>query len=296
MKRDFIFSMVVFFLAGCEEQILHDLDELRANQVQIALSRADIESEKTRQGKHWNISVASARSADALLVIERSRILRRTLERNSGSGGLLQTSEEKSRGYEREAAARTEETLERIPGVLEARVHIYRESAGRKVIPQPVGTDTASVLLVTENDAPLNLHEIRSFVGGASGVKAENISVLVSSSGERLPEQRARGSFVRPQHALIASSVTLAERAGTAFSFGSMFRIFGEPWFIGASTMIPVVAFFFLRMRHRQSREVFQSMRVHPGEEPRASAEREERRLRRPFGPEADVLPFGEGA
>lgn len=296
MKRDLIFSTVVFFLAGCDEQILHDLDELRANQVQIALSRADIESEKTRQGKLWNISVESARSADALLVIERSRILRRTLERSSGTSGLLQTSDEKSRGYEREAATRTEETLERIPGVLEARVHIYRDGVGRKVISQPAGTDTASVLLVTENGAPLNLLEIRSFVGGATGVKSENISIMVSSSGESLSEEHGSEFLVRSERAPVASSVPLSSHAGTAFSLGSMLRILGEPWIIGASTVFPVVAFLFIRVRHRRNREVFHSMRMHPEGQPRSSVKQEENRLRRPFGPGDEVSAVGEDA
>lgn len=182
--RSALFAFV-FVLVGCREQILHDLDEGHANKLQLILLQSGISVEKVRTGKNWALSVEESEVPRALSVLERRRMMKGNTSRViQPEAGLLQSSEEKSRAYEQLIAKQTEQTLETIPGVLEARMHLHKENVTLVQRGSSQG-NSASVLLVIEPDTQLNLAEIKTLVAGAVGIRAEEVSVLASSFADR---------------------------------------------------------------------------------------------------------------
>ena len=186
MKRNsnlFFFLLFLLAFSGCEETILHDLDELRANQVLVVLSRVGISAEKKREGALWNVEVNSSEISLALSTLEESRVLKRELSRFAEkSSGLMPSREERTYLAERQLAWNLEGTLEQLPEVLEARVHLYLENKDHFSLEPQKHSDSASVLLVYSGANPPMPEEIREIVSGASGVKKESVSVIFSAA------------------------------------------------------------------------------------------------------------------
>ena len=186
-----IFAVLLLLATlGCKEQILHDLDELRANQVQLLLLRSSMNVEKVRSGKLWSIAVSPEEIPQALQLIERSRILKRDLERGAEQqAGLLQSSDERLRLLEHQLASRTEQTLEQIPGVLEARVHLHKDPDVDRSFSPSQKRNSASVLLLLSKGNGVSIPEVRALVAGAAGFQPEEVSILASDAAEDSEER-----------------------------------------------------------------------------------------------------------
>ena len=181
--KPFLFLLILIASSGCEETILHDLDELRANQVLVVLSREGISAEKKREGALWNVEVSSSEISLALSTLEESRVLKRELSRFAEkSSGLMPSREERTYLAERQLAWNLEGTLEQLPGVLEARVHLYLENKEQFSLEPQKSSDSASVLVVYSGAHSPLPEEIREIVAGASGVKKESVSVIFSAA------------------------------------------------------------------------------------------------------------------
>lgn len=174
--------MVLFFgLLGCQEEILHDLDELHANQVELLLANEGLDVQKSKSGTVWNISVSRGEKIQALSALEKSRILTRELSRFQEQGqGLLQTREEKRAAVEREVGRALEKTLESLPGVLEARVHFFLPEFDVLALQTKDSPGSASVLLIAKNSVAVDEGQVRQIVAGARGLSPTNISVVLS--------------------------------------------------------------------------------------------------------------------
>ena len=180
----------IFGAAGCKEEILHDLDELRANQAQLALERASVRVDKVRSGGGWNIRVDSSNTVRSLAVLEKSRLLWRDLSRfKEHSSSLILSREQRAQAAERETAWTLEQTLERIPGVLEARVQLYVQPKEEFDL-RKGGERSGSVLLLAEKTGTVDAAQIKQLVSGATGIAAQLISVVVSAD-EVLAEKPA---------------------------------------------------------------------------------------------------------
>lgn len=207
-------ALSILMLGGCREAILHELDELAANRVKVVLASAGIPASKERDGSKWRIMVSKEDVTAALSQIESSRILKpdllRTVER---SGGLVESREERAFFIERQLSLNLETTLERLPNVLEARVHLtgYGGDKGR-LRPQP--PSSASVLLIAgHGEARISEQDIRRLVSGASGIPATGISVLISQANRaaQLPIQAAPQESTRPDVSTRTDLKTLAQ-------------------------------------------------------------------------------------
>jgi type III secretory pathway lipoprotein EscJ len=167
---------------GCKETILHDLSELQANQVRIVLSRSNISAEKVREGNVWSVTVPSSRATAALALLAEERVLKPRPEIEEDSNSFIQSYEERTRKQERSLAVGLEHTLERIPGILEARVHLHfsRERMLQLVPEQP--KHSASVVLLIPERTKLDESHIQALVAGASGIANEDISVIAFES------------------------------------------------------------------------------------------------------------------
>ena len=194
---------LLLFCAGCGEKILHGLDELRANQVTVVLARAGIDSRKVRDGSSWAVEVDDDSVTGALQALEESRILMRDLTRfRDQPSGLLMSREERAHHLERKFAWNLEQTLERVPGVLEARVHLFEQDGDPDVFAAAQESDeveSGSVLLVTDGNTEISPSYVQQLVSGASGIPAKQISVLLSAKAPRVQLVRAawrpRGQF-----------------------------------------------------------------------------------------------------
>jgi len=185
-----VLLLVLISVSGCDEDILHDLSEMRANQVLLVLERAQISAEKVRSGKEWVIRVPKAQALQALSTIEESRILVRDLERHKEqSGGLMQSREDRELANERELSWDLETTLERIPGVREAKVHLSIESDSPLAKVKAKTLSSASVLLVIVQEDPLLSEKVKQLVSGAAGLPPTQVSVVMTKMEE--PMRRA---------------------------------------------------------------------------------------------------------
>ncbi len=173
--------LLLLFCAGCKEELFHDLDELRANQVRLVLEKSGIAAEKNRSGNLWNIRVSTNLVARALTAIEESRVLVRDLERfKEQSSGVVQSREERGRWAERQQAWGLEQTLERIPGVREARVHLRLVEESSFGFSKPQEKESASILLVVAEERESLKEEARKIISGGTGMTAESVLVITS--------------------------------------------------------------------------------------------------------------------
>lgn len=179
-SRKKILCLFLFLVTSCREVVVHDLDELRANQLKLILENNEIAVSKERVGSLWQISIASNQVRKALAIIEKSRILLRDVNRfKEQSKNILQTREEKNQLLLKELAWSLEQTLERYFGVLEARVHLNSQ-----VTPDFINSTkpqtTAAILLMVKEKVEVKEAEIKQIISGASGIATEKIAVIVS--------------------------------------------------------------------------------------------------------------------
>ena len=164
-------------LSGCQEVILHQLDELQANKIRVVLAKHGIEATKERNGELWNVSVAANDVPKALTYLDNERVLQRGIRRNqTQSSGFLQSRREKEYAMERNLSWSIERTLEAIPYIREARVHL-RMAEGEIPLFEKQRSKSASVLVVASGKQ--NLSYIKKLVSGASGIDANEVEVIV---------------------------------------------------------------------------------------------------------------------
>lgn len=166
-------------LAGCEQAIVHDLTEGQAIRVKLILAHYGISAEESQSASGWSISVANRDAMPALEYLESSRVIpEQPAEKKETASAFLRSREERAYFLERELAANLEQTLRRLPGVLEARVHLFVVSDDRFFAePQPAA-QSASVLLIEDPAAKIDPAQVRTIIAGASGVKENAVAVL----------------------------------------------------------------------------------------------------------------------
>lgn len=183
MSKKFILLLsLAVMLSGCDETIVHNLNEADANRSLTALSEVGIHAKKDRQpdGK-WSIGVRSGQVTLALSQLSQSRVLR-TKTNYSFSSSLAASREEQRFLFERALAQQIEETLGAVPSVLEARVHLHLAAVdpilGRALTRDDFGS--ASVLLILSKPSELIIEDVASLVSGASGIPSTHVSVVIS--------------------------------------------------------------------------------------------------------------------
>jgi type III secretory pathway lipoprotein EscJ len=192
MKRITI-TLLFLLLSACEEKIINDLGELEANRIKVTLASANIDSKKVREGNSWSISVDRSAVTKSLKLIEESRLLRRDIKSVAEqSKSLIPGKEERAYIRERQLAWNLEQTLERFPGVLEARVHLVLEPLDRLENNFSNKKPSASVLLLTSNNnsnndtqGMIDEKQVKMLINGASGIDISLIAVVISHAIDR---------------------------------------------------------------------------------------------------------------
>ncbi|CAE6819826.1 type III secretion system inner membrane ring lipoprotein SctJ [Paraburkholderia haematera] len=185
MRRTLILLPVLLFLVGCRTSLFEGLDEDQANRIVAALSHHGINGYKERNAdRTWNISVDDA---DAVVATELASAyaLPRGGHANLGDlfsrQGLISSPEEDRVRYVYGLSQELSETLEKMDGVLLARVHI--------VLPQKDPMDpaqdtlpSASVMMRYRSDYNLELmrDKIRALVAGSvEGLTPARVSLTM---------------------------------------------------------------------------------------------------------------------
>lgn len=192
LVRSLLSCAVCLGLMGCQEEaILHELSEVQANRVIVALDRVGILAEKRHEGQTWSIFTAAAQTTSALAALEESRVLRNELNSNTvgTSSALVQSREERMQFVERQLASSLEATLETLPDVLQARVHLFLDPGEKLALLRSSPKQTASVLIISDHSEAIDRSQIQKLVSGASGVEAEQVIVLISLSKDTPDKQ-----------------------------------------------------------------------------------------------------------
>ncbi len=174
--------LILTLCSGCQEQIIHDLGEHDANRVYVVLARAGISAEKVSQAGTWSIAVSSNKVTDALTALDDSRVLVRSKAvRASGGGGLLQSREQRLLEIEESLSETLQDTLLRIPGVLEARVHLRLEAS--RTIDKAARDQgkSASVLIVATRETIPSEDKVKALVAGAAAMEPSAVTVVTTT-------------------------------------------------------------------------------------------------------------------
>ena len=159
--------------AGCGVELEHGLDEHQANEIAAVLDSAGISAEKVAEDNGANayeIVVPRAESGRAFALLESRDLPRRALRGLSDtfSGGTLLPSPVEDRArYAAALAVELERSLEEIPGVVSARVHLALPAEEPLVGDAPHARPTASVLLKTQRALALSDGDVKRLVAGA---------------------------------------------------------------------------------------------------------------------------------
>lgn len=182
LKRILLITLFCL-LAACDETILHELTEQQANKAFIVLSRVGIESSKKTDGVNWTLQVAKQDASMALAELEAARVFVPEKDADEGGGfGFIQSAEQRAHAIEESQSRKVADTLKRIPGVLDARVHLYRSKRDVLEAPSAATQGSASVLLIVDTGLVPEDTAVKSLVAGALGLLPDAVSVIVSES------------------------------------------------------------------------------------------------------------------
>jgi type III secretion protein J len=184
MRRLLILPLLLLLLAGCKSSLFEGLDEDQANRIVAVLSHHGIEGVKQRSpDKTWTVSVDSG-DAVAATELTGAYALPRGSHANLGElfsrQGLISNPDEDRVRFIYGVTQELSETLEKIDGVLVARVHIVQPE--RDPVLGLVAAPSASVMVRYRTDYNLELmrDKIRALVaGGVEGLTPERVNLTL---------------------------------------------------------------------------------------------------------------------
>ena len=175
--------------AGCGVELEHGLDEHQANEVAAVLESAGIAADKVPEDNNANaykIVVARADAGRAFALLEARDLPRRALRGLSDTfagNSLLPSPIEDRARYSAALAVELERSLEEIPGVVAARVHLALPADEPLVGDAPHARPTASVLLKTKGALALSDGDVKRLVAGAvQDLAPADVGVVVTST------------------------------------------------------------------------------------------------------------------
>ena len=177
MKWAILLSSILLLSCG-KEVVLSNLDEYQANKAVVVLNKHGIRAEKVNKNGVFEVVVPERFLAYALEVVT---------SKNSGFQPQVQlkksqtaSEEEKNFYFERMLARELEVTLEKIPQVALARVHLYLPKyPGLSLKKLETEHSKASVLIMAIDPKAIDQSSLKKVVSGASGVKEENIVIQI---------------------------------------------------------------------------------------------------------------------
>jgi len=180
MRRIILPIMVLIYLVGCREEIVHLSSELEANRVMLGLRLEGIDARKTFIGKEWIIDVPKSDLTDALRVLDDKRIFREHPSEieHSGSSDMFASRQDKDSRANKTIEISLSNTLRILPKVLDARVHIFQQASDLFTLDSEKQR-SASVLIVTRDKLSIDIGQVKELVSQGAGLKEESVSVVL---------------------------------------------------------------------------------------------------------------------
>jgi type III secretion protein J len=176
------------WVTGCEARLAGELSEAEANAIVVALHAQGIGAQKAREGggadePRFSVEVAKSEAARALTILAAADLPHRDdpgIEETFGEGGLVPTATEERARYLAALGGELARTIERIDGVVDARVHVALPEAHERLLDEAAPSPRASVLVKHRADhPPPELEAVRALVAGAvQGMDPAEIAVL----------------------------------------------------------------------------------------------------------------------
>ena len=187
--RYFLALPLALAVAGCGVELEHGLDEHQANEVAAVLESAGIAADKVADDNNaaaYKIVVARAEAGRAFSLLESRDLPRRTMRGLSDTfagGTLLPSPVEDRARYGAALAVELERSLEEIPGVVSARVHLALPAEEPLVGDAAHARPTASVLLKTARALGLSDGDVKRLVAGAvHGLQPADVGVVIATA------------------------------------------------------------------------------------------------------------------
>lgn len=182
------FALALALVAGaCKATLRAGLSEDQANQIAVALDSAQIAAVKVASpgagsARRFEVQVATGDMPSALRVLERERLPRPEtagLAELYAESGLVATPSEERARWAAATAGELARSLERLPGVIDARVHLTPVEAPL-ALDAPARSAKASVLVRRKlGTHPIEETAVRALVAGAvDGLAADQVVVI----------------------------------------------------------------------------------------------------------------------
>jgi type III secretion protein J len=173
-------------VAGCNASVRSQLSEAQANQLIVALDAAAIAAHKVEgpnaEADGYRVEVAAGELNAALRVLQQQGLPAPEppgIEAMLEPTGLVATPEEERARLSSVTAAELARSLERIDGVVSARVHLVLPGTLR-ALDTPAAPPRAAVLIVRRAGAPpIVEHDARKLVSAAvSGLDPQAVTIV----------------------------------------------------------------------------------------------------------------------
>jgi len=223
-----ILFLITLCVAGCSEDVIHDLTELQANKVVLELNAQGVEAAKKKRGSKWDISVDSDDAKRAISILEHSPELRRTLKPSSDKNfGPIPGKAERQLLREEQISSELAHSIEKLDGVREARVHLHLPEES-----DTTASKTGSALVVLSEGATVRTEEVQAILSGGSGIKSHDIAVIFVNQ----KEATSTNELQEPN--LTTSSPQLVKTEPTKFN--TLALIFGGAFVVSVILLIVV--------------------------------------------------------
>jgi type III secretion protein J len=179
---------LVALVSGCQAELERGLDEAQANAIVVTLDAHGIGATKEPEAgggdaPSFVVRVAPDDVAPALAVMRAEGLPRRSdpgLEEVFGEGSLVPTATEERARWTAALAGELAQSIERIEGVLDARVHLALAQPEGLALDAPRPRARASVLVRHRGEiAPYDEAAIRRLVAGAvQDLAADDVAVI----------------------------------------------------------------------------------------------------------------------
>ena len=188
-----VFSTLV--LSGCSVELQHDLTEDDANDIYVLLERKGIESKKIKEEggnvPKYIISVAKQDVGDAAKLLREFALPRPYVDGLSvfkKMKGMIPTQTEERAMFIEALGGEISNSLNRIPGVLEARVIVMIPETNDLTQPEKKPQPSVSVFIkyqqTPDDKAPVSEAEVQQFVSTAvPELRKEAVTVLMKKAG-----------------------------------------------------------------------------------------------------------------
>lgn len=194
-----IFLLLLFLLSACKEALLHNLTEIEVNKLIGILNAEGIDGEKVLQTDlKWTLNVSKKDFVKSILILDSKRLLKDNTPVKNEKASLLGSNKEKDFYYERALSSELEKTLLTLNGVVDARVHLNVKKDGLlELRKDEKNENSAGVLMVVNEDEVFNEEQIKAIISGASGVKKEDVSIVISKI-KILPDKKNNENIYFP--------------------------------------------------------------------------------------------------